>query len=137
MMHKMLKNMNFFYNIYTSSDGNEAIEKISNNLLSINVIFLDKHMPNLDGITTAKKLRDLSYNNLIFGVTGDDNSTEITKFLHSGADNILIKPLNIFTIKMIIKFIKKYGVIRKKNSTITNINGELNWSSSVDNLVLA
>jgi len=128
MMHKMLKNMNIFNNIYISSDGNDAIEKISSNLLSINVIFLDKHMPNLDGITTAKKLRELSYNNLIFGVTGDDNSTEIANFLNSGVDNVLIKPLNIIVINMVIKFIKKNGVIRKKNSTIINVNGELNWS---------
>jgi len=127
-MHKMLKNMNIFNNIYISSDGNDAIEKISSNLLSINVIFLDKHMPNLDGITTAKKLRELSYNNLIFGVTGDDNSTEIANFLNSGVDNVLIKPLNIIVINMVIKFIKKNGVIRKKNSTIINVNGELNWS---------
>ena len=127
MMYKILNNMKFFNNIYTALDGYDAIEKMSNNLLNINIIFLDKYMPNLDGINTAKKLRELYYNNLIFGVTGDDNTAEINHFLHSGADYVLIKPLYINKINMIIKFIKINGAVRRKNCIITYINDELQW----------
>ena len=126
MLYKLLKN-NINYNVYTADSGKSAIEKKDFILKNINVIFLDKHMPNMDGNYVANELRKFLYDQLIFGLTGEDNEKENNKFIENGVDFVFIKPINTLKIKMIDDFITKYGTEQKKNNRIKINNEIMEW----------
>jgi CheY-like chemotaxis protein len=59
-------------------------------------------MPIKDGPTATAELRATGYNGAIFGVTGNVLTSDVEHFLSSGADKVLLKPLdtNAFVIAM-------------------------------------
>ena len=79
-------------------DGLEALTKIQNaqvDGLPYHVILLDYHMPNLNGVGTARLLRSNGYNGLIIGITGMTESQDIEDFRAAGADCVLTKPVTL------------------------------------------
>ena len=56
------------------------------------VILMDFVMPNMDGPTATKAIRDLGYSGYIFGVTGNALGSDINHFCRHGADRVLAKP---------------------------------------------
>lgn len=128
MMHKLLKTIPIFTHIYTGEDGADALKKIKNHHYEISLVLLDKNMPVMDGWESVKHMRTtLSYNNLVFGLTGEDSPEEIKEFVHRGADYVIVKPLDNEKIQLIHKFLTKYGVDRPPNKTIQLVNGQLEW----------
>ena len=49
-----------------------------------------------------KEIRKLGYRGLIIGVTGNAMQTDIDTFISHGADEVLIKPMNIDDLKVIL-----------------------------------
>jgi len=86
------------YKIITVHDGLEVLEIIKKykdqNL--IKYIFLDINMPNLDGIKTAKKIREIpEYNNTsLIAVSGNNSQKNIDTALNAGFTKYLTKPLD-------------------------------------------
>ena len=79
-------------------DGLEALTKTQNaqeDGLPYHVILLDYHMPNLNGVGTARLLRSNGYNGLIIGITGMTESQDIEDFRAAGADCVLAKPVTL------------------------------------------
>lgn len=75
-----------------ASDGLEALKLFGST--HFDLVVTDLHMPNLDGIELARSLRGLNYGRPIIGLTAAFG--EESKLLQrAGADDILIKPLNI------------------------------------------
>mmetsp|Transcript_26755 Transcript_26755/g.26995 ORF Transcript_26755/g.26995 Transcript_26755/m.26995 type:complete len:805 (-) Transcript_26755:241-2655(-) len=78
------------------ADGVEAVSKVKSSMQGddppIDVILMDNHMTHMDGPVAAKALRNMGYQGLIIGLSGD---AEVDSFMSSGADKVLIKPLNI------------------------------------------
>ncbi|MBI2603099.1 MAG: response regulator [Deltaproteobacteria bacterium] len=74
-------------------DGAEAISKVHNERFDL--IIMDLHMPGLNGVDTALKLKKLPSETIIFAITADINSN---KMLNTGADNpfddIILKPFS-------------------------------------------
>lgn len=72
--HKeLLKNQGYFeegLEVLEYESGNELLFKYPNLDIDIDIIFLDIMMPGLDGITVAKKLRDMNYSGEIVFFTG-------------------------------------------------------------------
>lgn len=131
MMYKTLLQTNEFNQIYTTVDGNKCIQLMltyDNINDDIQIILLDKYMPVMDGIATAKKLRELGYKNLIIGLTGTTDPTEINEFIQNGADYVLTKPMDNRKIKLLITFIKSYGTNRPQNKIIHCANNQLYWA---------
>jgi DNA-binding response OmpR family regulator len=125
-MYKLLSKLNIFKNIYTAIDSNHAIRIIIDNV-NINIVFLDKNMPIMDGIMVTKELRSLQFNGLIIGVTGEEDKQEKENFIKSGVDYIITKPLDNVKLNMIIDFIIKNGTTRIENCIIQKINEGLEW----------
>lgn len=74
-------------------DGFDAIRLISEK--SPSVVFMDVHMPKLDGAAALKKIKELSPKTKVVMVTGD-LSPDLEKMLeHNGADAIIFKPFSI------------------------------------------
>jgi signal transduction histidine kinase len=126
IMYKLLSKLNIFKNIYTAIDSNHAIRIIIDNV-NINIVFLDKNMPIMDGIMVTKELRSLQFNGLIIGVTGEEDKQEKENFIKSGVDYIITKPLDNVKLNMIIDFIIKNGTTRIENCIIQKINEGLEW----------
>ena len=133
LMYTILQNIKIFKNIYTATDGADAIHKIKTYIKSLNVIFLDKQMPIMDGLHCAKGIRDMSYNQLIFGLTGEED--EITQFIESGVDYVITKPLYPSKLGLIENFIEKYGTQRQENKRIKKVNDILEWVVTGKNIL--
>lgn len=128
MMHKILKTVPIFTHIYTAEDGADALNKIKNHLDKISLVLLDKNMPVMDGWESVKHMRTtLSYNKLVFGLTGEDSLEEIRGFINNGADHVIVKPLDNEKIQRIHRFLIKYGVDRPPDKTIQMVNGQMEW----------
>jgi signal transduction histidine kinase/ActR/RegA family two-component response regulator len=75
-----------------ASDGLEALKLFGST--HFDLVITDLHMPNLDGIELARSLRGLNYGRPIIGLTAAFGE-ESKRLQRAGADDILIKPLNI------------------------------------------
>ena len=51
--------------------------------------------PYYSGPTACAELRKLGYRGLLIGLTGNTSNNDRIKFISSGANEVLIKPLNI------------------------------------------
>jgi CheY-like chemotaxis protein len=60
-------------------------------------------MPVKDGPTATAELRAKGYNGPIFGVTGNGLPSDVDHFLSSGADKVLLKPLDTRAFKAAMK----------------------------------
>lgn len=58
-------------------------------------ILMDFMMPNMDGPTATKQIRDMGYTGVIIGVTGNALPSDVLQFLTSGADRVLLKPMDM------------------------------------------
>jgi CheY-like chemotaxis protein len=59
------------------------------------IILTDAYMPDMDGFSFTKKVREMGYKGLIFGVTGSSAAQDIEKFKESGTTGVMLKPLSI------------------------------------------
>lgn len=78
-------------------DGLLAIESITacfKNGGCPDLILLDMQMPNLDGYSTAKRLRSLGYSGPIVALTADAMQGDMNKCIEAGCNDYLSKPIN-------------------------------------------
>jgi len=126
ILGKSLQNIPSINNIYTAVDGLDALGKFHKN--DIDIVILDKNMPNLDGILTSKILRKLEYDKVIFGCTGSIIQSDIDEFVESGVDYIFTKPMDKEKIALFLTFIKNNSVLSVPNKHIVlNDAGVLEW----------
>ncbi len=78
-----------------AKNGLEAVEMFKEH--KPDVIFIDKQMPNMDGIEAIKEIKKLpeSKNTKIFGLTGESDKKSRDEFISAGAKDVLIKPVQI------------------------------------------
>ena len=82
-------------------DGDEAVAIIAaelekdNNQQSIGCILMDSEMPRLQGPDAASQIRELGFEGLIVGITGNVLPEDITHFKSMGANAVLAKPVRL------------------------------------------
>lgn len=79
------------YNVYSASSSIEALKKIKE--ISFHLIILDVMLPDIEGTTVCKRIRESIYCPIIFISCNDDEDT-IIKALHAGGDDYIKKPFN-------------------------------------------
>lgn len=129
ILYKIFKTLNIINDIFVAEDGVKALEVFKGN--KIDIILLDKNMPNMCGMKLSKALRELNYNKLIIGVTGISDKNEIKEFLNAGVDFVFVKPFNPDKINILMNFIKEYGVTRHINMQIKLIDNKLHWINTI------
>ena len=86
----------FFEEVVLAENGAEAVElvklSLSNNA-PYDIIFMDSMMPVMGGIEATARIRDLGYNSLIIGVTGDITEEDAEQFVRCGVNDVMLKPL--------------------------------------------
>ncbi len=83
------------YDVTTVRSGNESVELVKNN--TYDLIFMDLHMPGLDGYEAAKSIRLLENDDhrpVIIALTANAMPQEIEKIESCGMDDVLIKPIS-------------------------------------------
>lgn len=79
------------YDILTAYSGKEALEKISG---QPDLILLDINMPELDGLTVCKKIREYINCPVLFLTARIESEDKIVGF-QAGADDYIVKPFDL------------------------------------------
>ena len=87
--------------------GEEAIEKVKQGKV-YDIIFLDHMMPNMDGIETAKILRDMDYTHPIVACTANALKGQAEMFKENGFSGFMSKPIEINRLNShLVRYIKE------------------------------
>lgn len=95
--------------VHVASDGCEAIEIIK--LQSYDSIFMDCHMPNLDGFEATKEIRQWEGTRRrtpIIAVTANAMAGDREKCLASGMDDYITKPLKLEDLKRVLALVSSH-----------------------------
>jgi len=80
--------------IDTAASGIEALEKIKEGKV-YDIVFMDHMMPEMDGIETTQRLRELGYTHPIVALTANAVTGQADMFLQNGFDSFVSKPIDI------------------------------------------
>lgn len=114
----------FNYPVEQAHGGIECLEKVKQNKGKYDLIFMDIMMPDLDGVTTMKKLKEMEdFDTPIVALTADSMEGSREKYLAVGFDEYISKPL----IKQILqetlgKYIDIDDIIIKSDDELDNMN---------------
>ena len=88
-----------FHRCEEAEDGDEAVNMVREKLTAgadiYDAILMDFMMPKMDGPTATKVIRDMGYMGIIIGVTGNALPSDVNHFTTSGADMVLLKPVDM------------------------------------------
>lgn len=101
-LKKNLSELTEISNFSEANNGQEALELIQSGSISIDLIFLDIHMPEMTGYELYEQLKLEHITTPVVMVSTETQTHEITKFLLIGAANYLIKPYTKIELKNVL-----------------------------------
>ena len=83
------------YQVSEANNGLEALERFDS--IKPDLMLIDVSMPEMDGFETVAAIRQHDGGEMIplVMVTGSDDTESVTKALHAGATDFIIKPINL------------------------------------------
>ena len=66
------------------------------------LIFMDIHMPVMDGVTAARSIRDLGIQVPIIALTANVIKEDVDKFISNGMNDHISKPINFNKLNQIL-----------------------------------
>lgn len=87
--------------IFEAGNAEKCLEIIDKE--QIDIIMLDINMPNTDGLTLAKMLKEKNQNFAIIMVTGYDYFEYMQTAIRLGVDDYLLKPVNKTDIELLLR----------------------------------
>ena len=93
-----------------ANSGHQAIEQCRNN--EYDVILMDLHMPQMDGLTTSERIRELggsSESTPIIILTADTRPEEHARLRAAGYENCLTKPIALEELAAAIEDVIRHG----------------------------
>lgn len=107
---KLLEKYNL--NVDEALSGEECLEKVKNT--KYDLIFMDYMMPNMDGIETYKKLKEIeNFDTPVVTLTADAVEGSREKFLKEGFDEYIAKPILIDHLEEVLDMIFNKNNIEK------------------------
>ena len=95
------------------ADGNEAVQKCKSQ--SFDIIFMDMHMPNMNGYDATRVLRSNNVRTPVIALTANAMKGDEEKCLKAGCDDYLAKPISK---KELLKNIRKYLPSEKQTKNL-------------------
>jgi signal transduction histidine kinase len=89
------------------SNGREALDIINSGETTFDIIFMDLHMPVMDGYNATHKIRQLGYNGDIWALSADVIEGTSEKLTSIGFNGIILKPFKPNELLKILSSIKK------------------------------
>ena len=81
------------FQVLTARSGREALDKIAEE--SINLVFLDITMPDMDGMQVLRKIKEYDENLSVIMATATDSARKAVEAMQLGACNYITKPFNV------------------------------------------
>ena len=92
------------HNIIIAENGKQAVEFLEFSEKNVDVILMDVHMPEMDGIAATKLIKEKALSNApIVGMTASVMSDERKRYIEAGMDVLVEKPVNFEKLILIIK----------------------------------
>lgn len=110
------------YTVFKASNGLMALEKFDSH--HPDLIVLDLMLPDIDGLTVAKKVRETS-NVPIIMLTAKSEEEDILKGLKLGADDYMVKPFSPKELVARIETVLRRVPNLKEINKLSRNNGEL------------
>lgn len=87
----------------SAADGAEAVEIAANHHPAL--IFLDLHLPRMDGIAAARHIRDVIRGRrvAILAVTAYPDARHLPAFKEAGFDDFIVKPVELSTVRRAVE----------------------------------
>lgn len=105
------------YNCIPASDGADALDKLEKHY--IDLIITDIMMPEIDGFELTQSLRDANYNMPILIVTAKDQFYDMQTGFKSGADDYMVKPINVKELVLRVEaLLRRAKISNEKKITI-------------------
>lgn len=79
------------YTVETTARGSEGLARVQ--ARHFDLIIVDYHMPDWDGITTVKRLREVNKDLAILVLTVDERQEIADRFIAAGASDFALKPI--------------------------------------------
>ena len=95
---------NYCGEILFSRNGSEAIEAARTNP-GIDLILMDKRMPEMDGYEATRQIRQFNKDVVIIALSASQNEEEKEKSVEAGSNYFLFKPVEV---DLLIGFIKQH-----------------------------
>ena len=93
------------HTIILAANANEAIRMVKQE--KVNLIFLDLVLPDVDGLTLYKQIKDYDKNVPVVVITGLSNSSDLlAKVVAEGAQFVLNKPFTDDEVRHMLNFIR-------------------------------
>ena len=89
------------FKVTVASNGQEAVDIIKENR-DFNVIFMDIHMPVMDGVSATKIIREMGVDLPIIALTANVIKEDMDRFLAGGMTDYVAKPINFDKLKDIL-----------------------------------
>ena len=107
------------YNVMTAGNGKEALKKAE---LQPDIILLDINMPDIDGLSVCKRIRDFVSCPILFLTAKVEDTDKINGFA-VGGDDYIVKPFSnvelLLRVKSLLRRVQNYSPIQieveKKN----------------------
>jgi CheY-like chemotaxis protein len=81
------------YNLKTAKGGKEALKACAES--PPDLILMDLRMPDIDGFTVTKQLRDSGFKNPIIVLTGSESDEDRKRAFAAGCDDYILKTLEM------------------------------------------
>lgn len=103
---RMLK-LEDIYDVTVAKDGQEALDIVKETMRGegapFNLIFMDVQMPNVDGLTSTRLIRETGFQAPIVALTAFNEQSNVEKCYESGMNYFLSKPIRRPQLKKVLK----------------------------------
>ena len=114
--HVLIKNG---YEVKEVGNGKEALDAMDNNFYDL--IISDVMMPVMDGYELVRMLRDAGNNTPVLMITAKDTFDDMRIGILSGADDYMIKPVNVNEMVLRVQaLLRRAQIMSERKQTIGN-----------------
>lgn len=100
-MESLLRKLSFIHSVFHASNGNEALAVIEKH--SVELVFMDIRMPELNGIEATKLLRQKRNEINIIAITMLEDVDSVVSMFRAGANGYLLKNTSFIEMQEAIK----------------------------------
>lgn len=107
------------YNVFTASDGREALELVDNQVFDVAVV--DIHMPNVTGLQLLTQLRESEVDIQVIMLTGGGTIENAVESIKKGAFDFLTKPAKLNELDLLIQKAFRASQLFKENRQLRHV----------------
>jgi CheY-like chemotaxis protein len=100
LIKRALQRMNV--SVVQAYTGDEAVAAAEAHRSAIRLVLMDNHMPSMQGPEATRKLKISCPEMYVVGLTGSSEDSDIQEFLTAGAQEVLVKPIDMNRLQQIV-----------------------------------